>query len=169
MRGVNNESISNYISKRNYQYVYNPERRAVVAGENTHQYEIDTTYIHFFRYWQSAEYFFKRYRVAMNRLDEYIAYMTANIPNELLRKRIEYGFYNIDEESFECDTIPIPEYAIKQEEMKPEYIIEINNFIKSEYKNQKEELLDVKDDDRTESEIFHDKLKQLSKVFPIYD
>lgn len=55
MRGVNNESISNYISKRNYQYVYNPERRAVVAGENTHQYEIDTTYIHFFRYWQSAE------------------------------------------------------------------------------------------------------------------
>lgn len=183
-------------------YKNNPERRAVVAGENAHQYEIDTTYIHFFRYWQSAEYFFKRCRVAMNRLDEYIAYMTANIPNELLRKRIEYGFYNIDEEPFEYDTIPISEYTIKQEEMKPEYIIEINNFIKSEYKNPKEEyekylafmlklkeqydgnfyaiakylknnnleqLLEVKDDDRTEPEIFHDKLKQLSKVFPIYD
>lgn len=178
------------------------ERRAVVQGENTHQYEENTSYIHFFRYYESAEYYFKRYCVSMNFLDEYIAYMTANIPNDILRKGIGYGFYNLNEKPFDSYNIPIPEYAIRQDEMKPEYIIEINNFVKHEYKNLNgeykmylellkklakqynydfhriadylekcnlEELLHVKDDDRTESEIFDDYVKKLSKIFPLYD
>lgn len=178
------------------------ERKAVVQGENTHKYEKGTNYIHFFRYYESAEYFFKRYRAPMNSLDEYIVYMVANIPNDILRKRIGYGFYNIDEKPFDCYNIPIPEYAIKQEEMKPEYVVEINKFVKHEYTNLNdeykkylelikklseqynynfhkianyianhnlEELLDVKDDDRTENEIFNDKIKKISKTFPLYD
>lgn len=178
------------------------ERKAVVQGENTHRYEKGVFYIHFFRYYESAEYFFKRYRVSMNFLDEYIVYMTANIPNDILRKRIGYGFYNLDEKPFDSYNIPIPEYAVKQEEMSAEYIVEINNFVKHEYKNMNdeyekyleliktlskqynydfhkiadylgrcnlEELLDVKDDDRTESEIFDDYVRKLSKIFPIYD
>ena len=104
------------------------EKHAVVQGENTHQYEKNTSYIHFFRYYESAEYYFKRYRVSMNKLDKYVLYMTANIPNEILRKRIGYGFYNIEERPFDCYNIPIPEYALKEEEMSPEYIIEVNNF-----------------------------------------
>lgn len=178
------------------------EKHAVVQGENTHQYEKNTSYIHFFRYYESAEYYFKRYRVSMNELDEYVLYMSANIPNEILRKRIGYGFYNIEEKPFDCYNIPIPEYALKEEEMSPEYIIEVNNFVKYEYKNPKEEylkylelmrrlskqydydfhkiatylvqnnleeLLGVTDDNRTESQIFDEKLKQLSKIFPLYD
>lgn len=178
------------------------ERKAVVYGENTHKYEKGTSYIHFFRYSNSAEYFFKRYRASMNYLDEYIAYMVANIPNDILRKRIGYGFYNIEEKPFDCYNVPIPEYAIRQEELKSDYIVEINNFIEYELKNQNgeyekylelmkklseqynydfhkiadyleshnlEELLGVKDDDRTESEIFDDKVKKLSEIFPIYD
>lgn len=50
----------------------------MVKGENTHKYEKGVSYIHFFRYYESAEYYFKRYRVSMNIIDEYIAYMTAN-------------------------------------------------------------------------------------------
>jgi len=178
------------------------ERKAIVPGENTHKYEANTSYVHFFRYSDSAEYFFKKHRVSMNSLDEYIAYMVANIPNDVLRKRIGYGFYNLGEKPFDGYDIPIPEYALKQEEMKPEYIVEINNLIKFEYKNlngeyQKylelikqlaqryhydfhgvakylgehnlEELLGVKDDERTEDEILNDKVKKLSKVFPLYD
>lgn len=111
------------------------ERTAVIQGENTHKYELSSSYIHFFRYYESAEYFFKRDCMSMNCLDEYIVYMIANIPNEILRKRIGYGFYNLDEKPFSCYYIPIPEYAIKQEEMRPEYIVEINNFVKYEYQN----------------------------------
>lgn len=178
------------------------ERKAVTYGENTHRYEECTSYIHFFRYYESAEYYFKRYRLSMNQLDKYIVYMTANIPNDILRKRIGYGFYNLDEEPFNNYDIPIPEYAIKQEEMKPEYVVEVNNFIKYEYQNpnreyQKylelikslsaqynqdfnavaayleryniEELLGVKDDDRTEDEISEDKMKEMLKIFPLRD
>lgn len=86
--------------------------------------------------------------------------------------------------------------------MDPNYIVEINNFVKNEYKNLNgeyekylelikklskqydwdfhkiadylekhnlEELLNVKDDDRTESEIYDDHVKKLIKIFPIYD
>ncbi len=183
-------------------YQGSKERCAVVKGQNTHHYEDGTSYIHFFRYSESAEYYFKRYRVSMNHLDEYIAYMTANIPGDILRNRMGYGFYNLEEAPFDSFDIPIPEYAIPEEEMKPEYIVEVNSFIKYEYKKNNEEyqkylelmrqlsnqyqydfykiakylegcnleeLLGVKDDDRTESEIFQDKLKQLSKIFPLYD
>ncbi len=191
------------ISAREITNVYKgiDERRAVVCGENTHRYEKGTSYIHFFRYYESAEYYFKKYRVSMNHIDEYIAYMTANIPNDILRQRMGYGFYDIGE-TFSYYNIPIPEYAIKQEEMDPKYIVEVNSFVKHEYKNQNgeyqkylklmkklskqysydfskiveylescnlEELLGVKDDDRTEDEMFSDHLKQLSKIFPLYD
>lgn len=194
-RLISAREITNMYQEKN-------ERTAVVQGENTHKYEKGTSYIHFFRYYESAEYYFKRYRVSMNPLDEYVLYMTANIPNEILRKRIGYGFYNLEEKPFDCYHIPIPEYAIKREEMKKEYVVEVNRFVDYEYKNKKEEyqkylelmktlaqqnnydfhkvaqyleshnleeLLGVKDDNRTESEIEDEKLKQLSKIFPLYD
>ena len=192
------------ISAREITNVYKglEERHAVVQGENTHQYEKGVSYIHFFRYYESAEYFFKRYRVSMNDLDEYVLYMTANIPNDILKNRLGYGFYELDQKPFNIYNIPIPEKKKKKEEMKPEYIVEINNFVKHEYKNQNgeyqkylehmkvlaekynydfhkvakyledcslKELLGVEEDDRTEDEIFHDHVKELSKIFPLYD
>lgn len=191
------------ISAREITNVYKGlrERQAVVQGENTHRYEKGVSYIHFFRYYESAEYYFKKYQASMDSLDEYIAYMVANIPNDILRKRIGYGFYDLGADFYSYN-IPIPEYAIKQEEMSPEFIVEINSSVKYEYKDLKgeyekylelikrlageynydfhkiaaylegcslEELLGVKDDDRTESEIFDDQMKMLSKIFPLYD
>lgn len=200
----NNMRVYRIISAREITNMYKglEERTAVVCGENTHRYEKGKSYIHFFRYYESAEYYFKRYRVSMNSIDEYVLYMTANIPNDILRNRLGYGFYELDQEPFDAFDIPIPEYALKQEEMKPEYIVEINNFVKHEYKNlngeyQKylelmkvlaeqyhydfhqvakyleacslPELLGVEEDNRTEDEIFHDKIKQISKEFSPFD
>lgn len=103
------------ISAREITNVYKGlnQRMPVVQGENTHKYDANSLYIHFFRYYESAEYYFKRYHGSMNFLDEYILYMTANIPNDILRKRLGYGFYNLDTKPFNCYNIPIPEYAIK--------------------------------------------------------
>ena len=192
------------ISAREITSIYQgqPKRMALVKGDNTHKYEKDTSYIHFFRYYESAENYFKQYRPAMNSLDRYIAYMVANIPNNILKQRIGYGFYHLEEEPFNRYIVPVPEYAIKEDEMKHEYIVEINDFISSNYKKENseykqyldlikvlakkydynfdnianylqksnlEELLGVHDDERTESEILNDKIKQLCKVFPLYD
>ena len=55
--------------------------------------------------------------------------MTANIPNELLKKYSGYGFYGYENSSFKEKTIPIPEYSIPIEEMKQEYIVTINDTI----------------------------------------
>ena len=192
------------ISAREITNIYKgqSERVALAKGENTHKYEKNASYIHFFRYFESAEQYFKKYHISLCSQDKYIAYMVANIPNEILRKTLGYGFYNLEDDFFSAYSIPIPEYAIKEELMLPKYIVEINNIINYEYKNEDneykkylnlikklakrcdynfyevanylqacnlEELLNVHDDDRTESQILDDKVKELCKIFPLYD
>jgi len=177
------------------------EREAVVNGENTHIYQPGVNYIHFFKYSQAAEYYLKRCGFQMNHLDTYIAYMVANIPNEVLKKYIGYGFYNYNENPLLNEMIPFPEYAIPESEFKKEYIVAIDSIIPYEYISDEqqyknyllciknllekydncytvarklkeinlEELLGIKDDDRTEKQILDDKLKELKKVWVYYD
>lgn len=169
----------------------------ITRGENTHEYQTGVEYIHFFRYYEAAE-FYHQHSFSIH--NPHIAYMVANIPNELLRKTIGYGFYNgIETELKELNwtTLPLPEYAIQKETFKPEYVVEVNKYIPYEYKRKDEEykqylklvlrlletydynhytvgrvlnsmdlesLLDVIDDDRTESEILGDKMKEFSKI-----
>lgn len=129
------------ISAREITNIYKgiDEREPIVKGENTHKYDKGVNYIHFFRYYESAEYYFKRYRAAMNLLDEYVLYMVANIPESILKECIGYGFYNLDEEGFRSYDIPVPEYALRMEKMKPEYVVEVNSLVKCEYKNNHDE------------------------------
>ena len=155
--------------------------------ENTHYYESGKKYIHFFRYKEFAQYFLKtNQETAIDPLNRYVLFMTANIPNEILQQYREYGFYGYKEMNFTETTIPIPEYAIPIEKMKQEYIVAINDKIgmglgskegefakyliliqklldkyKNNYhqiatfllQNNLVELLDVKDDDRTEEQL----------------
>lgn len=169
----------------------------VVRGENTHQYQEGINYIHFFRYHESAEFYFSNNHVTQN---PRIAYMVANIPNEVLRKNIGYGIYNgikTELKELEGFPIPFPEYAIPQELFEQKYIVEVSNNIGYEYKRKDneyshylevvaillevydynhyavarklqemniEEILGVVDDDRNEDEIFHDRIKEFSKI-----
>lgn len=169
----------------------------ITRGENTHEYQAGVDYIHFFRYQESAEYYHKNTFAMEN---PRIAYMVANIPNELLRKTIGYGYYNgieTDINELKWVTLPLPEYAIPKELFDPEYVVEVNKYIPYEYKRKDEEyqnylklvlrlletydynhytvgrvlnsmdlegVLGVTDDDRNESEILDDKIKEFSKI-----
>lgn len=106
----------------------------ITKGENTHNYQEGINYIHFFRYNESAEYY---HNYSVGRQNPHIAYMVANIPNEILRKTIGYGYYNgvnTSIKKLEGTTLPLPEYAIPKELLKPEYIINVSNHIGYEYK-----------------------------------
>lgn len=185
-------------------YKGNNERKAIVEGQNTHHYVKGEEYIHFFRYSQSAEYYYnqRRFCSLVNSLDSYIAYMTANIPNEILNKYFGYGLYSDVDKSLASIYVPLPEYAIPRELFRDDYIVEINKSIESDYSSNETEyskylslirklarkynyseekiteyllqndlshLLDVVDDNRSESEIIDGKVKQLLKVWDGWD
>lgn len=185
-----------------YKYKGIEKTPAIIQGENTHNYEENVSYYHFFRYSQSAEFYLKNHHFKMNSQDHYIAYMIANIPKNIIEKYSGYGFYTYQDKPFINETIPIPEYAIPKKIIKPEYIVEINNYIPYEYQSNQEEydsylnflaklakqynsnfhtitstlqkqslekLLNITVDDRTESQITDDKIKQLCKIWRGYD
>lgn len=121
-RCISAREITNFYKGRN-------DRQALVKGQNTHKYNEEKC-IHFFRYSQSAEYFKKSIWTEMNPLDRYVLFMTANIPNEILREHIGYGFYNSDGIKIKHPGyIPLPEYAIPESKFNVEYIVEINDII----------------------------------------
>lgn len=107
---------------------------------NTHIYEKDKEYIHFFRYEEFARYYFNLGKDgSYDKInDNYILFMTANIPKEILEKYKGYGFYSLNH-----DEIVIPEYAIPTEEFIADYIVDITDkpfgFIKR--KNENEEYM----------------------------
>lgn len=167
--------------------------------ENTHNYEEGKQYIHFFRYQEFAQYFLKTsQKNAIDPLNRYVLFMVANIPNEILEKYREYGFYSYKDKNFKETTIPIPEYIIPIEEMQEEYIVTINNQIEMSLsakekefekylilikkllekyqnnyyqianfllQNNLSELLEVKDDDRTEEQLKIDTLSLVNQFF----
>lgn len=162
---------------------------------NTHTYYDEKEYIHFFRYCKFAEYYFNLHKDGsydkVN--DNYILYMVANIPDEILKEYQGFGFYKLGNED-----VIIPEYAIPTELFKTEYIVNITNnsisaymrkneigeyeqylelirILKQQQKNIKEialyllkvdleELINVKVDKRSEKEIEEDAMLLLSKV-----
>ena len=158
-------------------------------------YYDDKEYIHFFRYYEFAKYYFNLNKDGsydrMN--DNYILFMIANIPDEILKEYQGFGFYELNNEK----TI-IPEYAIPIELFKHEYIVNITDkpmgfymrrneneeynkyfevirSLKQTRKNMEciasdllkvdlEELIDVIIDKRSEKEIEEEIMKHLSAI-----
>ncbi len=106
---------------------------------NTHKYQEDKEYFHFFRYDEFARYYFQLGKDGSyeRKNDNYILYMIANIPEEILEKYIGFGFY-----MFKGKALPIPEYAIPLEEFLPQYIVDIsmNPREGNERENEEEEF-----------------------------
>lgn len=117
------------------------ERTAVNKGVNTHTYKENEEYVHFFRYSQDAEMYKKSTSIDLLAENHYIAFMVANIPNEILEKYQSYGEYRYDNNKSDLHNcyIPICEYAIPLHEMKREYIVDIDTLIPYEYKSNKDE------------------------------
>ena len=121
------EVINKYLKKKNEKFDN--------STLNTHKYQEEKEYVHFFRYNEFATYYFNlgkdgSYEKAN---DNYILFMTANIPKDILEKYRGFGFYELNGEKF-----PIPEYAIPIEEFEPEYIVNITNQPRSFYTREKE-------------------------------
>lgn len=110
------EVINKYVNKKNEKFN--------APTLNTHKYQEDKEYIHFFRYNEFATYYFNLGKDGSyeKENDNYILFMTANIPEDILEKFSGFGFYELNEETF-----PIPEYAIPIEKFSSEYIVNITN------------------------------------------
>ena len=107
---------------------------------NTHQYQKDKEYIHFFRYDEFARNYFNLGKDGNYDLpnSNYVLYMIANIPEEILNKNIGYGFYKVNRED-----VIMPEYAIPVEEFDSSYIVNITDKPMGLYtrKNEDEEYM----------------------------
>lgn len=121
------EVINKYINKKNEKF------NAPIL--NTHKYEENKEYIHFFRFNEFATYYFNLGKDGgyEKENDNYILFMTANIPEDILEKFSGFGFYELNGETF-----PIPEYAIPIEEFSSEYIVNITNQPISLYERENE-------------------------------
>lgn len=132
------------ISAREITNVYKKSdlRKAPIFGFNTYQYEMGKNYIHFFRYYESAEYYKKRSEKENNHLDKYVLIMTANIPGQILKNNLGYGFYSSVDKRIKCHISPVPEYRIEASLFKSEYVVELNDSTSPEYRNKKKEYED---------------------------
>lgn len=117
-RCLNQKEILNKFKQTNEEF-------AIFKGANTHKYELNQSYIHFFKYKKSAEYYLKNNSSFFN---PFILYMTADIPLDILKDHLGYGYYCYFDNSF-SGTILFPEYAIPREIFKSEYIVDINTYI----------------------------------------
>lgn len=187
-RGIKLQEVINMYKNESNERINN-------SSLNTHIYMDDKEYIHFFRYYEFAEYYFNLKKDgSYDRVnDNYILFMIANIPDEILKKYQGFGFYQLNNE----DTF-MPEYAIPTDLFKPEYIVNITNKpmgfymrrneddeyrkylelirnLKQSGKNLKsiasdllkvdlEELIDVKVDKRSEKEVEEDSMRLLSTM-----
>ncbi len=112
-------------------YKKNTNRKKNNLTLNTHIYNPEDEYIHFFRYLDFAKYYFELGKEGSyeEENENYVLFMVANIPNSILSKYLGYGFYNYSDNvfNFKNNKIPIPEYAIPVSEFKEDYIIYMNN------------------------------------------
>ncbi len=132
------------ISAREITNVYKQSniRKAPIFGSNTYQYETGKNYIHFFRFYESAEYYKKRSTKESNHLDKYVLIMTANIPGQILKNNLGYGFYSNVDKKIKCHISPVPEYRIETSLFKNEYVVELSDSTSPEYRNKKKEYED---------------------------
>lgn len=98
---------------------------AAFKGANTHKYEKDISYIHFFKYKKSAEYYLNNNSSFFN---PFILYMIADIPLDILKEHFGYGYYCYFDNNFK-GTMLFPEYAIPRNIFKSEYIVDISTYI----------------------------------------
>ena len=126
------EIISMYKNEKNKKF-YNSDL-------NTHVYDEGKEYIHFFKYNNFANYYFDSKKEGYDKEnDNFILFMTANIPNEILEKYKGFGFYSLNGEE-----ILMPEYAIPVEEFSSDYIVDITDKPIGLYirKNETEEYME---------------------------
>lgn len=132
-RCIKLQEVINKYKNENNKKIENPDL-------NTHIYESEKEYIHFFRYDEFAKYYFNLGKNGnYERInDNYVLFMTANIPKEILDKYKGFGFYDLNYEE-----IIMPEYAIPIEEFSSDYIVDITNKPMSFYirKNENEEYM----------------------------
>lgn len=132
-RCIKLQEVINKYKNENNKKIENP-------ALNTHIYESEKEYIHFFRYDEFAKYYFNLGKDgSYERInDNYVLFMTANIPKEILDKYKGFGFYDLNYEE-----IIMPEYAIPIEEFSSDYIVDITNKPMSFYirKNENEEYM----------------------------
>lgn len=87
----------------------------VITGENTHHYEENKLYQHFFKYSKDAEFYFRHSLIPMNSPNYHIGYLIINIDESLLEQYRGYGIYNFGKYSLNPEDkilIPLEEYAI---------------------------------------------------------
>lgn len=172
-----------------------PNKQGYNPLKNTHNYDQNKRYIHFFKYYEFAKKYFNEFKDGKYDIpkSEFVLFMTANIPYEILEKYKGYGLYQVDN----CkNLLPIIEYAIPEEIFNPDYIVDLTNkpldgylkkgeneeylkyleYIKNlkdgyddktllEYlsQNDLEDILNVEIDDRKESEYYDEAKKILEK------
>lgn len=106
---------------------------------NTHKYEDNIEYIHFFRYEEFAIYYFnlcQNGKLGTCKSD-FIFFMLANIPEHVLNKYLGFGFY-----TYKGKEMLMPEYAIPIEEFLPEYVVDMTTYPRGDYgrRNEKKEF-----------------------------
>lgn len=103
---------------------------------NTYSYQPNKEYIHFFRYEEFAIYYFNLKKSGCLEIlkDDFIFFMVANIPENILKKNLSFGFY-----TFKGKEIAMPEYAIPLEEFLPEYVVDMTTYPRGDYGRRDEE------------------------------
>lgn len=112
-RTMTNYELINRLNGKN-----NSDNIATIKGVNTFKYESNQEYIHFFKYVEHAFYYMKENR-------NYIIVAQCIIPDELVSE-IGFGMYGgveiYNNNGLSSYYIPLPEYRIKKEDFKNEYI-----------------------------------------------
>lgn len=107
--------------------------------KNTHEYEKNKEYIHFFRYEDFAIHYFnlKTSDTIDKKKSDFIFFMVANIPDDILEKYLGFGFYN-----YRGEEIAMPEYAIPADEFLPDYVVDMTTYPIGDFgrKNESEEF-----------------------------
>lgn len=103
---INNNLVSNF---------------STIRGENTFDYQEETTYIHFFKYLEHALYYMKE------RSNPIVA--KIEIPNDII-SNLEYGLYGGVETYYDDSLagyyIPLPEYVIEKSLFNKDFIIDFS-------------------------------------------
>lgn len=101
--GVNNKIRNEYIDYQNN--IISTPSRGYINAYNTHSYEANIQYVHFFHFYEDAIQYISE-RLENSASDYYIAFY--EIPNELLKEHMGFGIYPFHI----YKNIPVLEYSI---------------------------------------------------------
>ena len=118
------------------------------VGDNSHEYEDGIEYMHFFRYANDAEYYFRRNPQAIKDSEYHVGYTIVEVDENEISRFIGYGIYVIGPVFLEDDKNlhrPLLEYAI------PKYLCD--QFVNKWFFKVKEEYAEDVD-----GEIYYDRI-----------